>query len=266
MVDVIPECQQLTATQEQENKRFESRKLPPGYYRGRFDTFFKLTPSPTPQENADPAKPFHMGQAPGTHWYHAHKHGSVALQLLNGMAGAFIIEGEFDDQLEKLIPGLRQSEKVIVIQQLGDTVSIKLCPGGPIDTGIDGNPVPLVNGQVQPTISMKAGEIQRWRIINATMHQTAYVKYRFLSGDVYNKLKAQASPGQPINLTVSDAGTVPEIRQIAYRSEERRVGKECRSRWSPGHYKKIELNLLFAYSETLDRGTVSSCSNDRVCQ
>src|SRR5579863_10132886 len=23
-----------------------------------------------------------------------------------------------------------------------------------------------------------------------------------------------------------------------YRSEERRVGKECRSRWSPGHYKK----------------------------
>ena len=25
------------------------------------------------------------------------------------------------------------------------------------------------------------------------------------------------------------------IRQIAYRSEERRVGKECRSRWSPYH-------------------------------
>src|SRR5260370_33770684 len=24
----------------------------------------------------------------------------------------------------------------------------------------------------------------------------------------------------------------------AYRSEERRVGKECRSRWSPYHYKK----------------------------
>src|SRR3712207_9416006 len=25
------------------------------------------------------------------------------------------------------------------------------------------------------------------------------------------------------------------------RSEERRVGKECRSRWSPYHYKKIKL-------------------------
>src|SRR5688572_33302766 len=28
------------------------------------------------------------------------------------------------------------------------------------------------------------------------------------------------------------------LRQIARRSEERRVGKECRSRWSPYHYKK----------------------------
>src|SRR5436309_12047604 len=28
------------------------------------------------------------------------------------------------------------------------------------------------------------------------------------------------------------------------RSEERRVGKECRSRWSPHHYKKIEGNCI----------------------
>src|SRR5687768_18538069 len=27
-------------------------------------------------------------------------------------------------------------------------------------------------------------------------------------------------------------------RLAAYRSEERRVGKECRSRWSPDHYRK----------------------------
>ena len=29
--------------------------------------------------------------------------------------------------------------------------------------------------------------------------------------------------------------TLPEHARIAYRSEERRVGKECRSRWSPYH-------------------------------
>src|SRR2546426_12753384 len=28
------------------------------------------------------------------------------------------------------------------------------------------------------------------------------------------------------------------ISGVNYRSEERRVGKECRSRWSPYHYKK----------------------------
>ena len=28
------------------------------------------------------------------------------------------------------------------------------------------------------------------------------------------------------------------LSNLAYRSEERRVGKECRSRWSPYHYTK----------------------------
>lgn len=32
--------------------------------------------------------PFPSNQAEGTHWYHPHKHGSVSLQLLNGMGGA----------------------------------------------------------------------------------------------------------------------------------------------------------------------------------
>src|SRR5439155_26990940 len=31
------------------------------------------------------------------------------------------------------------------------------------------------------------------------------------------------------------AGVVPVISSVAQRSEERRVGKECRSRWSPDH-------------------------------
>jgi FtsP/CotA-like multicopper oxidase with cupredoxin domain len=202
MIDVVPECQALPPGP------------PPGYYRGKFDTLFKIPTPPTPAQNADPSKPLHMGQAPGTHWYHAHKHGSVALQLMNGMAGAFVIEGEFDDQLETLLPGLRRTEKVLVIQQLGDNVSIVNCP--PLDTGIAGNPIPLVNGQVQPTITMQPGEIQRWRIVNATMHQTAYVKYSFMGADVYAAQKAQASPGQPINLNVADVGYVPQIRQIAY--------------------------------------------------
>ena len=40
-----------------------------------------------------------MGQAPGTHWDHARKHGSTAIDVMNGMTGAFIIEGQYDDDL-----------------------------------------------------------------------------------------------------------------------------------------------------------------------
>src|SRR6266705_5797887 len=35
----------------------------------------------------------------------------------------------------------------------------------------------------------------------------------------------------------------PEIPPRCGRSEERRVGKECRSRWSPFHYKKKLINM-----------------------
>jgi FtsP/CotA-like multicopper oxidase with cupredoxin domain len=182
MVDVAP----LTQT-----------GLPPHFYKGRFDNHFQLTPAPSDQELGDQSKPFKMGQAPGTHWYHAHKHGSVALQLLSGMAGAFIIEGPFDEQLEKILPGLRKTEKVLVIQQLGDQVGVNSGGStGIISTYLGGNPFPLVNGQVSPTIEMQPGEIQRWRFINATMSETAWLRYQF----------------QPL----SPGGPVPEIRQIAY--------------------------------------------------
>jgi FtsP/CotA-like multicopper oxidase with cupredoxin domain len=201
MIDVVPASQPLTAAQIKENQERERQGLTPLYYRGRFTNDFKI-PNPPPPDN--PAQPMHMGQAPGTHWYHAHKHGSVALQLLNGMSGALVIEGEFDDQLDALMPGLRSTEKVIVIQQIGDTIAV--CPGPPINTGIGGDPFPLVNGQVQPTIAMRPGEIQRWRIVNATMSQTAHIEYWFLGKDVYS----------PTNLNPANKGYVPQIRQIAY--------------------------------------------------
>ncbi|HEY6343891.1 MAG TPA: multicopper oxidase domain-containing protein [Bryobacteraceae bacterium] len=172
-----------------------------------FENDFTIPTDPPPSNSTDFNVPFKMGQAPGTHWYHAHKHGSVALQLLNGMAGAFIIEGVFDDQLETLIPGLRKTEKVLVIQQLGETITIQ--PGPPLNTCAGGDPLPLVNGQLQPTVDMQPGEIQRWRIINATMQQASHLTYRFLGEQAYAASKG--SPTFPAN-----PGYVPAIRQIAY--------------------------------------------------
>src|SRR5215203_6340658 len=48
---------------------------------------------------------------------------------------------------------------------------------------------------------------------------------------IYAFRTAQAE-GVPPGVVLGDAGYGVE------RSEERRVGKECRSRWSPYHYKK----------------------------
>ncbi len=180
---------------------------------------FKI-PMPPPASNAtDFTQPYKMGQAPGTHWYHAHKHGSVALQLLNGMAGALIIEGEFDDQLNAIpgLHGLRSTEKVLVIQQIGDNIGIQTNPQtgqptAPLNTCSGGNPLPLVNGQVQPTIQMKPGEIQRWRFVNATETQVSHLTYRFIGQDVYAAYKGGPTGGPfPTNV-----GYAPAIRQIAY--------------------------------------------------
>ena len=40
---------------------------------------------------------------PGTFWYHPHVHGSTAVQVVNGMAGALIIEGEVPECIAEAV-------------------------------------------------------------------------------------------------------------------------------------------------------------------
>jgi FtsP/CotA-like multicopper oxidase with cupredoxin domain len=49
--------------------------------------------------------PLLFTQSDGTFWYHPHKHGSVSLQVANGMPGALLIEGPFDDWLKAYYQG-----------------------------------------------------------------------------------------------------------------------------------------------------------------
>ena len=49
-------------------------------------------------------------------------------------------------------------------------------------------------------------------------------------------LEGEMVPGQDIGLKIDQTLTQDATGTMAYlRSEERRVGKECRSRWSPYH-------------------------------
>lgn len=120
----------------------------------------------------DPAK-VEMGQAPGTHWYHAHKHGSTALNVGNGMAGAFVIEGEYDDALRKFYRATQEhenwglDEKVLVIQQLETSLNVYSGGDGSVLTV-----APLsVNGRLNPVVTMRPNQVQLWRIVN-TAHRS----------------------------------------------------------------------------------------------
>ena len=155
----------------------------PQYYIGAFPFCFRLpeygAPSQTAAPQAHPAahavtareqsRGLKMGQAPGIHWYHAHKHGSSTINVMNGMTGAFIIEGEYDDALNTFYEEARWTRRqpVLVINQLG--VSPPMFGGG--------NPgLPFsVNGRRGPKLSMRPGEVQLWRIVNTSSRSGVFL-------------------------------------------------------------------------------------------
>jgi len=143
------------------------------YYIGAFPYCFVLPNyghSLTPNNGGTDADGLHMGQAPGTHWYHAHKHGSTALNVSNGMAGAFIIEGDaYDGKLNAFYNQYRTNKEkdwtrqqpTLVVNQLDTTPSLER-------NGGSGPPPFSVNGQQLGQLTMHPGEVQLWRIVNAS--------------------------------------------------------------------------------------------------
>jgi bilirubin oxidase len=104
----------------------------------------------------------------GTYWYHPHPHHRTGYQIAKGLYGAIIVRAA-DDPLRAL------PEKLIVISdnRFAPDGSIdlpaSLSPEGVIDreNGREGDVI-FVNGAVMPTIVIRAGEVQRWRVINAS--------------------------------------------------------------------------------------------------
>ena len=141
----------------------------PQYLIGAFPNFFEV-----PDYSSGK---FKAGQAPGTHWYHAHKHGSTSLHILNGLAGAIIIEsnqeGGYDQVIRKFYgwgDTYGNHEKIIVFQQYDTTQNLER--GGPGGKGIK---QVLINGVLKPTIAMQPGEVQLWRLVDATEGNNAGV-------------------------------------------------------------------------------------------
>jgi FtsP/CotA-like multicopper oxidase with cupredoxin domain len=160
---VLPKNMQLWPVNQQEI----ANRLWPQYQIGYFPYCFRVPAY-------DPAK-VKMGQAPGTHWYHAHKHGSTALNVANGMTGAFIIAGKYDDDLNKFYNSNlnwkgKFTEQVLVIQQLTTVLNLTVPGKGPGSRAV---PLLSVNGRLAPVITMQPNQVQFWRLVNGAERDAA---------------------------------------------------------------------------------------------
>jgi FtsP/CotA-like multicopper oxidase with cupredoxin domain/peroxiredoxin len=129
----------------------------------------------------------------GTFWYHPHRHGSVAYQLSNSLAGALIVEGSPRDGIADLedVPEIAAAKERVLVFQLYnyrvdppgkdgvariDATKIydvppaaRACPAAgvpdadPTETGR----ATAINGVINPIIRFAPGEVQRWRMIHA---------------------------------------------------------------------------------------------------
>ncbi|HEU0015070.1 MAG TPA: multicopper oxidase family protein, partial [Longimicrobium sp.] len=128
----------------------------------------------------------------GSYWYHAHAHGSTAIQVGSAMAGALVV----DDDPATIPAALRaanEREKVMVIQTiLYDTAgrseditaffpdgsgSKQACAEGKTScTWLSSHRSVTINGQIVPVIRMRPGEVQRWRLVDGSFRETMGIR------------------------------------------------------------------------------------------
>lgn len=96
----------------------------------------------------------------GTFWYHSHANETV--QIEKGLYGALIVRGPDEPTLD--------GEQILVLDDLKLNWWGKMAGFRNLldrHNGREGN-VRLVNGQAEPALTMAAGQIERWRVINAS--------------------------------------------------------------------------------------------------
>ncbi len=104
----------------------------------------------------------------GTYWYHPHPDGRSGYQIAKGLFGAIIIRAA-DDPLA----GIPERLLILSDNRFRPDGSLDLpdpdSPQGQIDmeNGREGD-VLFVNGRVMPTLPIRSGAVQRWRVINAS--------------------------------------------------------------------------------------------------
>jgi L-ascorbate oxidase len=188
----------------------------------------------------------------GTFWYHPHRHGSTAIQVASGMAGALIIQGTRQptkdrtgdiDLLLTSSPNQTFKERTMVFQQIqygcytkptkpGEEPVLKIDAKGayicdPTDVGEILNYAGFgpggwsksgrytsINGAVQPFFAdAKAGQVERWRMVHAGVRDSINLKVVKLTGQPLQG-PVSAADEQKL-LQKSCTGTLVPQHQIA---------------------------------------------------
>jgi len=116
----------------------------------------------------------------GLYWFHPHAHGFVSEQIIAGLSGAIILEG-----ITRRYPMLRgMKERVMLLKHIPHPRA-------------DWEEMVTLNGQLAPTIAIRPGESQFWRLGN-------------LGADLFLRLRLD---GAPMYVIASDGHALLQPRR-----------------------------------------------------
>src|SRR5205823_2164603 len=157
----------------------------------------------------------------GTFWYHSHVNETE--QLERGLYGALIVRGPDEPQLD--------GERILLLDDLKLDETGALAPFGDEHehhAGREGD-VRLVNSEQEPELEIAAGQIERWRIVNAA--NSRYVRLSIgarpfsiigteggLIGEPREVTEVLVTPGERVDLAVGpfEEGELLEVTALPY--------------------------------------------------
>jgi FtsP/CotA-like multicopper oxidase with cupredoxin domain len=158
----------------------------------------------------------------GTFWYHSHV--NETQQIERGLYGALIVLGPNEPVFD--------ADRVLLLDDVKLDRRGRIAKPALIDrhSGREGS-VLLINGQAQPQFEIAAGQVERWRVINAA--SSRYIKlslggrpFRIIGGDgglreaPLTVTETLLTPGDRVELAVgpfADEGSPIAIESLKYR-------------------------------------------------